>query len=68
MLDSHPIHQYYTNPSFCNVLEIMNENQAKEELKDMKAEPELKEQKNSRVRLGEETTFLVEPVIPFEDS
>ena len=46
----------------------MNENQANEELKDMKAEPELKGQKNSRVRLGEETTRLGEPVIPFEGS
>ena len=64
MLDSNPIHQYYTNPSFCNVLQIMNENQEKEELKDMKAEPKLKGQKNSRVRLGEETTFLGEPVMP----
>ena len=54
MLDSHPIHQYYINPSFCNVLQIMNENQAKEELKDMKAELELKRQKNSRVRLGKD--------------
>ena len=43
MLDSHPIHQYYTNPSFCNVLQIMNENQAKEELKYKKAESAAKE-------------------------
>ena len=38
MLDSHPIHQNYTNPSFCNVLQIMNEIKVKEELKDKKAE------------------------------
>ena len=25
----HPIHQYYTNPPFCNVLQNMKENQAK---------------------------------------
>ena len=38
MPDSHLIHQYYTNPPFCNVLQIMNENQAKEELKGKKVE------------------------------
>ena len=38
MLDSHPIHQYYTNLPFCNVLKIMNENQEKRELKDKKVE------------------------------
>ena len=25
MLDSHPIHQYNTNPQFCNVLQILKE-------------------------------------------
>ena len=46
----------------------MNENQAKEELKDMKVKTELKEQKNYRVslRLGEETARLGELVMPFE--
>ena len=40
----------------------------------MKAEPEMKEQKNSRVHLGEEVCLgeeiarLGEPVIPFLDS
>ena len=38
----------------------------KEELKDMKAKPELEGQKNSRVRLGKEITRLGEPVMPFE--
>ena len=46
----------------------MNGNKAKEELKDMKVELELKGQNNSRVRLGEETARLGEPVMPFEDS
>ena len=48
MLDSHPIHQYYNNPSFCNVLQIMNENQAKEELKDKKAESTAEENGSPR--------------------
>ena len=43
MLYSHPIHQYYTNPSFYYVLQIMNENQAKEEPKDKKAESAIEE-------------------------
>ena len=47
MLDSHPIHQYYTNPSFFNVLQIMNENQAKEELKDKKVESAVEELSSS---------------------
>ena len=29
MLDSHLIHQYYTNPPFCNVLQIMTEKSRK---------------------------------------
>ena len=33
------IQPYYTNPPFCNVLQIMIENQAKEELIEMKEEP-----------------------------
>ena len=43
MLDSRLIHQYYTNLPFCYVLKIMNENQAKEELKGKKAEVAAKE-------------------------
>ena len=68
MLDSHLIHQYYTNPSYCNVLQNINENQVKEELKDIKIELELKGHKNSWVCLSEETARLGEPVTPFEDS
>ena len=29
MLDSHPIHQYYTDPQFCNVLQILKEKSIK---------------------------------------
>ena len=47
MIDSHLIHQYYTNPPFCNVLQIMNENQAKEELKGKKAKFVAKELSSS---------------------
>ena len=38
ILYSYLIHQYYTNPPFCNGLQIMNENQAKEELKGKETE------------------------------
>ena len=40
MPDSHPIHQYYTNSPFGNVLQNMKEKQAKEELNDRKEKPE----------------------------
>ena len=33
MLNSHPIHQYYTNPPFCNVLQIMKEKSSKRKAK-----------------------------------
>ena len=50
MIDSHLIDQCYTNTPFCNVLQIMNENQAKEELKGNKAEFEVEELSGSPSR------------------
>ena len=45
MLDSHHIHQHYTNPLFCNVLQIMTDKSSKGELNDMKTKSELKGKK-----------------------